>query len=951
MTDTDHVARAQKALRAFRAMQPGLTAYARAVTGRPRLRVEATADAPHTDGADIYFRPPIALADDLKHDRKLCDKRDPDTLAQLCAACAVREEVLVTMYHEIAHVAYNSFQPFTDHDRKQALIRGITLKGDAYGKAMNARLDRMAHTTLGNTFMGLAETVSEFLPDLVNITEDIRIDEKMYAARKGIRRMREGRARRAFTHGIEGADGVMRFWKDTPLNSQFVVAMYAKAAGFEMEGHFHQRILDAWSDSRLTALANAAKVARSASDAFNIAFDVLVEGKKLGFFEEDTDPEPEPQPEPQDQESDEKQERSESGPDNEPDEPEQSSEPEAGEPDDNQDEQDTDPASGEATDTGGSDSGDPLEESSEPMEDSPPETDDDSAGESGGKGDEDQDTETPAEGDAPDPDGSEAPSERGEDGDTEPADDGQGDSGSEPEDSQGDGGSSSDEDSESGSDQDAGGSEPGDGESDQLDSDELSSGDSQSGDDRGDGSSGTPSEGDVDDSPEGSSGGDDPQDSDDTDSSNGDDQGDPQDGAGQPESGGGDDSSGEADEADRGDLGGSEGTPEEVDAEGASEPDSPDPATDHGDSEPLDTGEYDPDGAYEDDSPAMGGAGDIGEVVEAVTGHHGDHEAETYETGDNKAMAKAILAGAYFEKPPQNVSAVRVHRWDQLSVDYEDAWRGQNGGFIKAPPGYRLTSYPLRALRQVGIGYDLTVDESVLGPALLQTRRAFNENARAKHMRNLKSGRVSGPSLAKRAPFNDPRMFKKTVLPGKRSYSVLIGIDISGSTRGRNVVLAKRAAKAQAELCSRVGVDFAVYAHTAEPEDSGDLSLEIYEIKNFREQWHDQAKEALDNIGSYSQNLDGHTIEYYRKLIEREQTTDKIILYYTDGKMPAANFKEELNVLQDQILHCKRQGIELMGVGIRTDSPIRHGLDTVRVDTDSDLVKVVEHLEKKLLNR
>jgi hypothetical protein len=38
-----------------------------------------------------------------------------------------------------------------------------------------------------------------------------------------------------------------------------------------------------------------------------------------------------------------------------------------------------------------------------------------------------------------------------------------------------------------------------------------------------------------------------------------------------------------------------------------------------------------------------------------------------------------------------------------------------------------------------------------------------------------------------------------------------------------------------------------------------------------------------------------------------------------------------------------------MAVGVRTDSPIRHGLDTVQVDDDEDISKVVKHLEKRLL--
>ena len=140
-----------------------------------------------------------------------------------------------------------------------------------------------------------------------------------------------------------------------------------------------------------------------------------------------------------------------------------------------------------------------------------------------------------------------------------------------------------------------------------------------------------------------------------------------------------------------------------------------------------------------------------------------------------------------------------------------------------------------------------------------------------------------------------------------------------------------------------------MYCHTATtvPGVSG-ISLEMYEIKSKREPWTDKTRNALANIGSVSQNLDGHTIEFYRKIADRSKATDVVIMYYTDGKMPAANHDEELAILQREIKTCKRKGYHLMGVGIRTDSPVRHGLDTVQVDTDDDLIKVVQHLEKRL---
>ena len=344
--------------------------------------------------------------------------------------------------------------------------------------------------------------------------------------------------------------------------------------------------------------------------------------------------------------------------------------------------------------------------------------------------------------------------------------------------------------------------------------------------------------------------------------------------------------------------------------------------------------------------PEYGDASDVMQDVQ-VFGRHdiefgGEHAQDTPE--EIEAINRAIVQGMYFETPSINVSGVRVNRHGTTE---DSAWFH----------GERELDDWMK--KRIGIDVDLDIEESVLGPALLQTRKVFSDNQRAKHERHLRSGKINGKVLGKRASVNDERLFKKKRLPGKQSYSVIIGIDISGSTVGVNIALAKRAAMAQAELCARVGIDFAVYCHSThhderkklEWSDEGEpvLDLDIYEVKGFNEPWAEAQRTALAEIGSWMGNLDGHSIEYYRKMVERTDATDKIILYYSDGKMPASNHDEELAIMQREIQYCKTHNITLMGVGIRTDSPRQHGLDTVQVDTDEDLVKVVKHLEKVLL--
>lgn len=319
--------------------------------------------------------------------------------------------------------------------------------------------------------------------------------------------------------------------------------------------------------------------------------------------------------------------------------------------------------------------------------------------------------------------------------------------------------------------------------------------------------------------------------------------------------------------------------------------------------------------------------------IRVLTGHLEEEVEQTRE--ETEMVAAYVLQGDYFESPSTNITGVRVHKWGEPTI-YQGR-RSQQDGWSQYTNDKEVPS----------------VGEPILGPALLEMRRTFQDNARADHQRHLRSGRVDARVLGKRAWAKDDRLFQKKRLPGKRDYAVLLGLDISGSTHGANIHLIKRAAAAQAELCDRLGVDFSIFAHTANPDPGRGyhqgLGLDLYEVKKFGAPWSAEPKAALAGLCADAENLDGHTIEFYRKMIEKHPATDKIILYYTDGKMPAANHDEELEILQREIRVCKQKGITLMGVGIRTSSPKAHGLDTVRVDADQDMVKVVRHLESALV--
>lgn len=313
----------------------------------------------------------------------------------------------------------------------------------------------------------------------------------------------------------------------------------------------------------------------------------------------------------------------------------------------------------------------------------------------------------------------------------------------------------------------------------------------------------------------------------------------------------------------------------------------------------------------------FGTADDANEAVDSLLGHGADTaHIDDSDGGDAKVDAlirRAVSVVEHFDQPSRVLHKVEVTR-------------------AKTPTG-SVESFIAK------------MPSEVLAPSLMRLRRAFDDNKRVGHERNKRSGRVSSRVLGRRAWSGDDRLFTKKSIPAKRDYAVLIGIDISGSTSHQGVLaLLKKSVYIQAELCSRLGVKFAVYAHSGQRD-----SLIIRSVKTFEEPWSKSAIARLAGLRPVAANLDGHTMEFYRKRLQEVQATDKILMYYSDGAMPLENFTEELAIIKREIKTCRQLGIELMSVGIGSDDPADHGLDNVRIDSSSEIIKVAKHLEKRLV--
>lgn len=348
--------------------------------------------------------------------------------------------------------------------------------------------------------------------------------------------------------------------------------------------------------------------------------------------------------------------------------------------------------------------------------------------------------------------------------------------------------------------------------------------------------------------------------------------------------------------------------------------------------------------ADEPDEAARQEAEQVQRALEVFGGHapaesNPDPESKRGETKEQQEIDRAIVQDEFFDAPSRTMFGVREHYFDKHYILPSGGDLTENFGWT---PENRA---------------EVTIPESVLGRALMQMRVTFADNTKWKREPNLKSGRVNTRVLGRRLATGDDRLFHKRTRPGKRDYFVVIGLDVSGSTAHYAVHQIKAAALAQAELCHRTGVKFAVYAHSGSghAEDlrgygysSHGLDLDIFVVKTPEEPWTAATRDRLMCLEGFMCNLDGHTLEYYRKVADRVKATDKVIMYYTDGAMPAENYDDELYVLQRELRTCRQKGYTVMGVGVGNDEPSKYGLDTVRLDGIEDVPNVVRHLEKRL---
>ena len=275
-------------------------AIARMVSRNPKVKLQLTSGPSRTDGTTVWLKVPIELGMKPEHDRSLCGYRD-DLLVQECAACAIHEEVFVTIVHEMAHLLFGTFAPATDRERIEAIRKGIALetKGKPEGsraKKIQKQIDQIPKEYYGQ-YMALASMISPYLPLVVNALEDTRVNMATEAARKGLRVMFTASHAAMLQRGIKVGEDEVRFLKDAQPNLQAISVVFFESSGIPWEPFVSDEVREALDDERFRDLCEQAAGSRSVKEVFTLAIPVLERLRELGFLlspdDEEDDPEPE----------------------------------------------------------------------------------------------------------------------------------------------------------------------------------------------------------------------------------------------------------------------------------------------------------------------------------------------------------------------------------------------------------------------------------------------------------------------------------------------------------------------------------------------------------------------------------------------------------------------------------------------------------------------------------
>jgi hypothetical protein len=300
---------------------------------------------------------------------------------------------------------------------------------------------------------------------------------------------------------------------------------------------------------------------------------------------------------------------------------------------------------------------------------------------------------------------------------------------------------------------------------------------------------------------------------------------------------------------------------------------------------------------------------------------HGEDKEQEPEKED--ALERAIKQSD-FDEPSENLDRVEVK-------DYSEEWSQRD-------PGCHLE-----------------VPESVIARPKNHLRVVFAENRKVGLEGSLKSGPRLDNKHLHRVGSDDFRIFGRRSIPKRRDWFVVVGLDISSSNNSNGALRPmKEAASAVGQMLQQLGVKFVMEAHTSTAETFYDSSggrqyrrvLIHCPVKAETEVWDARTLRKLEQMYGQGGNMDGHSLERYRKLLDANRATDKLLMYFTDGEMHGSG--EEGEVMQRNIELCLQRRYNLLAIAYKNDSPKDFGFDCVTYKDGRDVATIVAGLDRHL---
>jgi cobaltochelatase CobT len=258
--------------------------------------------------------------------------------------------------------------------------------------------------------------------------------------------------------------------------------------------------------------------------------------------------------------------------------------------------------------------------------------------------------------------------------------------------------------------------------------------------------------------------------------------------------------------------------------------------------------------------------------------------------------------------------------------------------------------------------------DHMVGTMQKDLERAIAARSRSVWRSGLRRGRINASALA-RLTVGDDRVFRKREISTSKDVAVSLLVDCSGSMNGGRIQTASLASYALSATLDRMNITHEVLGFTTRGDLPFEADRESAEIgvrygrtemiympifKEFAERMTPDVKRRIAAFPRdlyLSQNVDGECVEIAAQRLLRREETRKIMIVLSDGAPCCpGDMAAQANHLKKIVNTVTKAGVDVVGVGIQTESVKRFYPKSVVLNDVSELSgQVIKQLRALLL--